>query len=412
MSADFAHGMDLIRSTLNPIRSNRSSSWPHFELVRGMIEAPIYSATESLLNGLARFRVREVSEQIQHAPGLFSYCSITRERLTALDLQKPILGVLLSGTKEVWRGMSSHTLRPGCVFVLPAREPMDVVNLPDARTGIFQSMILEVPAAGPVIHLARADRAAPRQQTFEVSLTPQIVDTVIHAALELVDSPARPVVRQARLIELLAVLQNDPAAAALFDISTAQRVIKIIGANLARDWKAPEVASSLGMSESTLRRRLAAEGMSFARLLRQERMIAAQGFIVAQEQSQSAAALVGYSSRAHFARHFKSHFGTNPGELRRQGTSPGRTRAPRTTKAKADGRWEAAYAPASKAEVPPDFQAALDANPKAGAFFATLAGANRYAILYRIGSVKKSETRVRKIIDFIGMLERGETVHR
>ena len=81
-------------------------------------------------------------------------------------------------------------------------------------------------------------------------------------------------------------------------------------------------------------------------------------------------------------------------------------------KAKADGRWEAAYAPASKAEMPPDFQAALDANPKAGAFFATLAGANRYAILYRIGSVKKPETRVRKIMDFIGMLERGETVHR
>jgi uncharacterized protein YdeI (YjbR/CyaY-like superfamily) len=80
-------------------------------------------------------------------------------------------------------------------------------------------------------------------------------------------------------------------------------------------------------------------------------------------------------------------------------------------KAKADGRWEAAYASASKAEVPPDLQAALDANPKAAAFFATLTGANRYAILYRIGAVKKVETRARKIEDFVGMLERGETVH-
>ena len=80
-------------------------------------------------------------------------------------------------------------------------------------------------------------------------------------------------------------------------------------------------------------------------------------------------------------------------------------------KAKADGRWEEAYAPASKAEVPPDLQAALDANPKAAAFFATLTGANRYAILYRIGAVKKAETRARKIRDFVGMLERGETVH-
>jgi uncharacterized protein YdeI (YjbR/CyaY-like superfamily) len=80
-------------------------------------------------------------------------------------------------------------------------------------------------------------------------------------------------------------------------------------------------------------------------------------------------------------------------------------------KAKADGRWEAAYASASKAEIPPDLQNALDAKPKAAAFFATLTGANRYAILYRIGAVKKAETRARKIGDFIGMLERGETVH-
>jgi uncharacterized protein YdeI (YjbR/CyaY-like superfamily) len=79
--------------------------------------------------------------------------------------------------------------------------------------------------------------------------------------------------------------------------------------------------------------------------------------------------------------------------------------------AKADGRWEVAYAPASKAEVPPDLQAALDQSPAAAAFFATLTGANRYAILYRIGAVKKPDTRARKIATYIAMLERGETIH-
>jgi uncharacterized protein YdeI (YjbR/CyaY-like superfamily) len=79
--------------------------------------------------------------------------------------------------------------------------------------------------------------------------------------------------------------------------------------------------------------------------------------------------------------------------------------------ARADGRWDAAYAPASKAEVPPDLQAALDASPAAAAFFATLKGANRYAILYRIGTAKKPETRARRIAEFVAMLERGETVH-
>ena len=79
--------------------------------------------------------------------------------------------------------------------------------------------------------------------------------------------------------------------------------------------------------------------------------------------------------------------------------------------AKADGRWTAAYAPASTAEVPPDLATALAASPEASAFFATLKGANRYAILYRIGAVKKVETRARKIAEFVAMLERGETIH-
>lgn len=79
--------------------------------------------------------------------------------------------------------------------------------------------------------------------------------------------------------------------------------------------------------------------------------------------------------------------------------------------AKADGRWDEAYAPQSRAQVPPDLEAALDANPKAASFFATLKGANRYAILYRIDDAKRPETRARRIQTFVAMLERGETLH-
>jgi len=79
--------------------------------------------------------------------------------------------------------------------------------------------------------------------------------------------------------------------------------------------------------------------------------------------------------------------------------------------ARRDGRWDAAYAPASMAEVPADLQAALNQHPEAAAFFATLSGANRYAILYRIEAAKRPETRARKIAQFVAMLERHETVH-
>jgi uncharacterized protein YdeI (YjbR/CyaY-like superfamily) len=79
--------------------------------------------------------------------------------------------------------------------------------------------------------------------------------------------------------------------------------------------------------------------------------------------------------------------------------------------AKADGRWQAAYAPPSKADVPPDLEAALERSPRAAAFFVTLSAANRYAILYRIAVARNPDVRARKITTFIAMLERHETVH-
>lgn len=79
--------------------------------------------------------------------------------------------------------------------------------------------------------------------------------------------------------------------------------------------------------------------------------------------------------------------------------------------AKLDGRWEAAYDSQSKATVPDDFQAALDQSQKAKEFFATLNSANRYAILFRIQTAKKAETRARRIQQFIEMLEKNQKHH-
>ncbi len=80
-------------------------------------------------------------------------------------------------------------------------------------------------------------------------------------------------------------------------------------------------------------------------------------------------------------------------------------------RAKADGRWDAAYESQSKMEMPDDLQAALDGNPAAKEFFATLNSVNRYAILFRIHNVKKAETRARKIEEFVKMLAEGKKVY-
>ncbi len=79
--------------------------------------------------------------------------------------------------------------------------------------------------------------------------------------------------------------------------------------------------------------------------------------------------------------------------------------------AQQDGRWDAAYDSSSSTTVPADFQAALDSNAPAKAFFATLTRGNRYAILFRIQTAKKAETRTKRIQQFIQMLENHETIH-
>ena len=79
--------------------------------------------------------------------------------------------------------------------------------------------------------------------------------------------------------------------------------------------------------------------------------------------------------------------------------------------ARADGRWDAAYAGQRAMTVPPDLERELAANDAAREFFATLSGANRYAILYRIGDAKRPETRARRIAKYVAMLAAHETIH-
>ena len=79
--------------------------------------------------------------------------------------------------------------------------------------------------------------------------------------------------------------------------------------------------------------------------------------------------------------------------------------------AKADGRWEAAYAGPATMVIPQDFIDALETMPDAKAFFETLDSQNRYAILYRLDDAKKPETRARRLARFVAMLEAGETLY-
>jgi uncharacterized protein YdeI (YjbR/CyaY-like superfamily) len=79
--------------------------------------------------------------------------------------------------------------------------------------------------------------------------------------------------------------------------------------------------------------------------------------------------------------------------------------------AQADGRWQAAYAPQSESEIPADLAAAVAADPAAQAMLDVLTATNRYALIHRLGSVKRATTRERKIAEYVAMLARGDTLH-
>jgi len=79
--------------------------------------------------------------------------------------------------------------------------------------------------------------------------------------------------------------------------------------------------------------------------------------------------------------------------------------------AKADGRWDAAYQPFSAAAMPQDFLAALGKHKAARTFFESLNKSNTYAIVFRVTTAKKPETRAKRIASIIAMLQRGETFH-
>lgn len=92
----------------------------------------------------------------------------------------------------------------------------------------------------------------------------------------------------------------------------------------------------------------------------------------------------------------------------------GRMQAPglaQVEAAKTDGRWAQAYDGARTSAIPEDLIAALDAAPMAKAFFSTINAANRYAVLWRIQTAVKAETRARRIAQLVEMLARGETIH-
>lgn len=250
-----------------------------------------------------------------HGRQLFSYCSIDRERLKAIALPCPILGIMLRGLKEVWLGDTCHVFQPGTVFVLPAGVAMDVVNIPAGPTSSYESLLLEVPTlpAGlsPLI-TGEKGLIAPAGDDFRVPLSLDLIDTLVHAATAIASEAVGEAVKAIRFTEVLTLLRPLAAARPLFQASLPEEVAWLIRSAPSEAWTVERVAGRLCLGASTLRRRLALDGRSFRQILRTERLRAGQVALASGASSVAAAEAAGYASRSHFSRRYRETFGMTP----------------------------------------------------------------------------------------------------
>lgn len=262
---------------------------------------------------------------------LLSYVSRVRERMTQVHMRQAWLVFVLEGRKRVdfdGRG-ATHVLSPGDALVLPAGSLLDLANVPDRTSGVYRALAVELlgdahallrrhhpDLVGPAsTWLGRSPRSVAAGTTSLVALA--------HVCETILDAGAHPRVLHHRIEGLLLSLAVEarvpsaavPRAQAADDLARAVR--NVVREAPDAEWPAKAVAARLGLSEATLRRRLAKQGTRLRALLLDERLEVAAVLLRDPRFTVGEAALrCGYSSGSKFARQFRKRFGVLPKRIR------------------------------------------------------------------------------------------------
>ncbi|AXJ96463.1 helix-turn-helix domain-containing protein [Sphingomonas sp. MMO-176] len=252
---------------------------------------------------------------------IFGYCIQERERIARSRMEHPAVVVVLSGTKEVWRGDVAQTFAAGVPFVIPAGMDFDLVNNPDPASGRYESICITVDDI-----LRRTLRSNLRlpvtgaiPDRLDISLTPALVEAYGHAASALtgMDVAVAATVARYRVLEILVLLAETPVAGMLTAVGRREQVEAIILADPGRAWQVDEVAAELGIGASTLRRQLGRSGTSFREVSLSVRMATARALLGSSGYSvMQVAQAAGYASRSHFARRVRAIHGKTPRQLK------------------------------------------------------------------------------------------------
>jgi AraC-like DNA-binding protein/quercetin dioxygenase-like cupin family protein len=257
----------------------------------------------------------------------FSFISafVTRKTEVIQTISMPVAGLLvvIEGEKQIALAGRLFKYRPGQAFSLPAGTIVDVVNEPDATSGVYRALFLGF--SNELLEEARRKWSCLARSFLSpdptVVISPALASAILHTSEALAGTiDVSPRVTEQRLQEILLMLAECGAAPLRPDhrkVSTMSDAVRaVVRAAPSHPWVVARVAAELCTSEPTLRRHLRLEGHSFREILAVERMSAARTMLMEGRSNVSEAALIGgYASLSHFAKRFKQIYGYLPSRI-------------------------------------------------------------------------------------------------
>lgn len=289
----------------------------------GMPPAEALRRLRTLAPFLAADSRATAPDRAEAPPSLCAFVCRVRERIGALRLDRAALMIVAEGQKEVIQGGLQSRLQAGQALCLPPGWRGDVVNDPDPRSGAYRTLCLTFPPA----LVARAGQAHPPAQRRPArrglpgpfAPSAPLMEAVLHLAEGF--AAARPAhLVEHRAMEVLLALLDQGVLPAAEGGTAGEAVRALLRWRPEHRWTAEEIGRELGMSQATLRRRLAAEGTALRALLREERMAHAQALMAEGGVTvREAATASGYASASRFARRFRDVHGVPPSRRRMAG---------------------------------------------------------------------------------------------
>ncbi|MEW8627924.1 MAG: helix-turn-helix transcriptional regulator [Candidatus Thiodiazotropha sp.] len=310
---------DQLQEYLSDRRKPESSQAPDAstEPTRRLVSTALAGIRDRLLSHLG--------SESQHTPlggvGIF-HCR-KAQALRNVPIHQPLAVLVVSGRKIIALGERRLEILPGELLLLPGGCTVEVGNHPDHQGAPYLGLAMAFPQQS-IEQFRRSygtEIPGDTQPLWNASAPLDMVTAMAQWVEWCIQHPVDPTLARHRQVEILMLLARTGIAGNLLldrEASWHERVAQLTTLDPSRDWSAGEICRRLGIGESTLRRRLNEEGISFREVLEESRMVA--GLALLQETFWSVgqvAEAVGYSSHSRFSERFKRRFGLSPVELKK-----------------------------------------------------------------------------------------------